>query len=247
MRRRPFRWCIASCWRRARFSRSRSLRSAGMAKLGDEGGEKAEHAASLDSDGVLGPHSQLIEATAWGRQPRFLIRDRDACFGQAFVARARAIGIDVVLTPFRCPQANGLAERMVGTFRQQCLDHVIVLNERHLLRLVREYGEHYNLARPHRSLDLEAPEPRPRLPKPPDGGRVGGRRVLGGLHHEYYWEAVRCINGAPQAVICSLSLCIQEASLNENQQKQSSISKLLASTRSVLARVTLRKGRAWNR
>jgi len=65
---------------------------------------------------------QLIAATPWGRQPRFLIRDRDACFGGYFIARARAIGIEVVLTPFRCPQANGIAERMVGTFRQQCLD-----------------------------------------------------------------------------------------------------------------------------
>ena len=142
---------------------------------------------------------QLIEATPWRRQLRFLIRDRDACFGRQFITRARALGIEVVLTPFRCPRANGIAERMVGTFRQQCLDHLIVLNERHLLRLVREYAEHYNRVRPHRSLDLEAPEPRPRLPKPPDGGRVGGRRVLGGLHHEYYWEAVRWISGASQS------------------------------------------------
>ncbi len=132
---------------------------------------------------------QLLEATPWGKHPRFLIRDRDACFGKAFVARARAIGIEAVLTPFRCPKANGIAERMVGTFRQQCLDHVIVLNERHLLRLVREYVEHYNRARPHRSLAVTALEPRPRLLKPPDGGRVGGRPVLGGLHHEYFWEA----------------------------------------------------------
>jgi putative transposase len=133
---------------------------------------------------------QLIEATPWGMQPVFLLRDRDACFGKAFIARARTIGIETVLSPFRCPQANGVAERMVGTFRQQCLDHVIVLNERHLLRLVREYVEHYNASRPHQTLALTAPEPRPRMLKPPpDHRRLVARPVLGGLHHEYSWEA----------------------------------------------------------
>ncbi|HEY5477243.1 MAG TPA: integrase core domain-containing protein, partial [Tepidiformaceae bacterium] len=89
------------------------------------------------------------------------------------------------------PLSSGerLAERMVGTFRRQCLDHVIVLNERHLLRVLTEYIEHYNGWRPHRSLELEAPEPRPRMLTPPDGGRVVARPVLGGLHHEYSWEA----------------------------------------------------------
>ena len=103
---------------------------------------------------------QLIQATPWGDQPRFLLRDRDASFGKSFASRARAIGIETVLSPFRCPQANGIAERMVGTFRQQCLDHVIVLNERHLLHLLTEYVEHYNGSKPHRSLELSAPQPR---------------------------------------------------------------------------------------
>jgi putative transposase len=67
-----------------------------------------------------------------------------------------SIGIEVKLSPFRCRKANSIAERMVGTFRRQCLDHVIVLNERHLLRLVREYVEHYDSWRPHRSLALTA-------------------------------------------------------------------------------------------
>ncbi len=70
---------------------------------------------------------QLIAATPWARQPGFLVRDRDACFGKAFVGRARAIGIETILTPFRVPKANAIAERMVGTFRRECLDHIIVL------------------------------------------------------------------------------------------------------------------------
>jgi putative transposase len=132
---------------------------------------------------------QLFEATPWGEQPRFLIRDRDACFGGQFIARARVLGIEVLLTPFRCPQANGIAERMVGTFRQQCLDHVIVLNERHLRGLLREYVDHYNHARPHRTLGLRAPMSGPSLLRSTGRGRVISRPILGGLHHEYEWEA----------------------------------------------------------
>jgi transposase InsO family protein len=92
---------------------------------------------------------QVIEATPWGVQPQFLIRDRDACFGKNFVARARDIGIETILTPFRAPKANAIAERMVGTFRRECLDHIIVLNERHLISVVSEFVEHYNASRPH--------------------------------------------------------------------------------------------------
>jgi putative transposase len=131
---------------------------------------------------------QLIEATPWDEQPRFLIRDRDACFGNQFITRARELGIEAVLTPFRCPQANAIAERMVGTFRRECLDHIIVISERHLVRILHEYAEHYNGARPHRSLALDAPVPRLRPLKPPDGGRVVSHPVLGGLHHEYRWK-----------------------------------------------------------
>ena len=132
---------------------------------------------------------QLIEATPWKAKPRYLIRDRDACFGKAFNGRAGKIGIETVLAPYRCPQANGIAERMVGTFRRQCLDHVIVLNERHLQRLMREYVGHYNRWRPHRALALTAPAPPPRLSRPQGSDRVKASPVLGGLHHEYAWEA----------------------------------------------------------
>ncbi len=132
---------------------------------------------------------QVIEATPWGKHPQYLIRDRDACFGKAFVGRARAIGIETILTPFRAPKANSIAERMVGTFRRECLDHVIVVNERHLRSLLGEFVEHYNGSRPHQSLANTPPVPVPRPLRPKGPARVAARAVLGGLHHEYRWEA----------------------------------------------------------
>ena len=73
---------------------------------------------------------QLLEATPWGQQPRYLIRDRDRSYGGAFIGKARAIGIKTVLTAVRAPKANAIAERVVGTLRRECLDHLIIVNER---------------------------------------------------------------------------------------------------------------------
>jgi len=92
------------------------------------------------------------------------------------VARARAIGIQAMLTPIATPQANAVAERLVGTFRRECLDHIIVTNERHLRYVLREFIRHYNSARPHRTLELEVPEPI--LAPPYEAGPVVSRRVL---------------------------------------------------------------------
>ncbi len=131
---------------------------------------------------------QIIAATPWNQHPRFLVRDRDAAYGRDFVAKAAGLGIRTILTPVRSPQANAIAERVIRTIRRECLDHAIVLNERHCRRLLREYIDFYNAARPHQSLDLQ----------PPDGARhstrrrsnrVVGRPVLGGLHHVYEWAA----------------------------------------------------------
>jgi transposase InsO family protein len=124
---------------------------------------------------------QLIEATPWGRQPRYLVRDRDAGYGGDFRARAGSLGIKSLLTPIRAPRANAVAERVVGTLRRECLDHLIILNERHLCSVLREYVAYYNADRPHRSLDLEPPRPAAQ----PGAGRVRSRPILGGLHHAY--------------------------------------------------------------
>jgi transposase InsO family protein len=131
---------------------------------------------------------QIIEATPWNTTPRFLIRDRDRSYGGDFVRRARAIGIETVLTPIHAPQANALAERVIGTMRRECLDHLIVLNEQHLRRVLREFVGYYNTARPHRSLALEPPAG-PRALASPERNRVVAKPVLGGLHHVYDWAA----------------------------------------------------------
>ena len=103
---------------------------------------------------------QLLEATPWGQQPRYLIRDRDRSSGGAFLGRARAIGIKTVLTAVRAPQANASAERVVGTLRRACLDHLIIVNERHLRLVLREYVAHYNHVRPCQALELWASDDR---------------------------------------------------------------------------------------
>ena len=123
------------------------------------------------------PRIALARHQAAGCRGRFII--------PAFIGKARAIGIKTVLTAVRAPQANAIAERVVGTLRRECLDHLIIVNERHLRLVLREYVAHYNHVRPHQALELWAPDDRrPRSP-PRSEGQVVGRPILGGLHHEY--------------------------------------------------------------
>jgi putative transposase len=124
---------------------------------------------------------QLVEATPWGRSPRYLVRDRDAVYGREFVDRARCLGVEALLTPVRAPKANAIAERLVGTLRRQCLDSLDVVNEAHLRALLTEFAAYYNRERPHRTLGLQTPEPSDR----PRAGPVRARPVLGGLHRVY--------------------------------------------------------------
>ena len=117
---------------------------------------------------------------------RFLIRDRDAKFVAGFDEVFRTEGVNVVRTPFRSPQANAHAERFVRTARTECLDWLLIRNRRHLERVLAVYVEHYNSARPHRSLDLQTPLPASLAPARTE--RVEQiHRVdrLGGLIHEY--------------------------------------------------------------
>ena len=124
---------------------------------------------------------QLLEATPWGSKPRHLLRDRDAVYGREFRQRARRIGIDAIATPVRSPRANAIVERVIGTLRRECLDHLIVLDEQHLRSVLSEYVAYYNRERPHRTLGLQTPELRLRSTI----GPIRSRRVLNGLHHVY--------------------------------------------------------------
>ncbi len=131
---------------------------------------------------------QLREATPFGERPRFLIRDNDAKYGAQFDHVAAATGIRILRTPIRAPQANATCERFLGSVRRECLDHVLVLGERHLARVLREYVAYFNRDRPHQSLGQATPTPRPTAVRN-RGGPVHAVPVLGGLHHTYQHAA----------------------------------------------------------
>ena len=119
---------------------------------------------------------------------RFLIRDRDSKFTRDFDNVFRSEGVEIIRTPIRSPKANAIAERFVKTVRTECLDWLLILNRRHLERVLRVYVDHYNTHRPHRALDLRPPEPEHQtlqLTNPTRSGDIIRRDRLGGLIHEY--------------------------------------------------------------
>ena len=124
---------------------------------------------------------QLTEAYGWGRGPRYLVRDRDSVYGDVFIRRLRAMSIRDRPTAPRSPWQNGYCERLIGSIRRDCLDHVIVFGERHLRHVLRSYANYYNQARTHLSLNKDAPAIRPVHTV----GRILPLPVLGGLHHQY--------------------------------------------------------------
>jgi putative transposase len=126
---------------------------------------------------------QLREATPFGRHPKHVIRDNDTKFGPAFEALAAATGIEEVRTAYRAPKENACCERLLGSVRRECLDHMLILNERHLLRVLREYVAYYNTARPHQGLHQRIPDPPASSGNPT--GTVCATPVLGGLHYSY--------------------------------------------------------------
>jgi putative transposase len=111
-----------------------------------------------------------------------LLHDRDAKFPPSFDAVFRSEGLAVALTPPHCPQANGIAERWIRSARQECLDHLLVLNERHLYHVVQEYVTFYNRRRPHQGLAQQCPVP---LARGPSDGPIRRHDVLGGIIHDY--------------------------------------------------------------
>lgn len=126
---------------------------------------------------------QLLQAFPWDTAPRYLLRDRDASYGKVFCEAALGLGIEEVLCAPRSPWQNAYAERLIGSIRRECLDHVIVFHEPGLRRVLRSHFKYYTHSRTHLSLDKDAPIPRP--VQPPELGRVLELSEVGGLHHRY--------------------------------------------------------------
>jgi transposase InsO family protein len=124
---------------------------------------------------------QITEAFPWNEAPRYMIRDRDRIYGAVVTRRLRAMGIrDKPITP-ASPWQNGYAERLIGSIRRECVDHIIVMGEMHLRRILKSYAHYYNGVRTHWSLNKDAPVSR----SVQRAGIIRSRAILGGLHHHY--------------------------------------------------------------
>jgi len=124
---------------------------------------------------------QITDAFPWNEAPDYLVRDRDGSYGHAVTRRLAAMGIRDHPTAARSPWQNGHAERLIGSIRRECLDHIVVFGDTHLRRILGAYTIYYNELRTHLSLDEDSPNRRPiqRL------GHLSARPLLGGLHHQY--------------------------------------------------------------
>ena len=130
---------------------------------------------------------QLREAFPFDQLPRYLLRDHDAIFGQDFREQLGDMGIEEVLSTPRSPWQRAYIERVIGSIRRECLDHVIVFDERSLRRILCSYFNYYHRSRTHLSLEKDSPEPRPI--QPPEIGPVVALPQVGGLHHRYQRQA----------------------------------------------------------
>jgi len=153
---------------------------------------------SHDRRRVLHFNSTYSPTSAWTAQqirnafpedtaPKYLLRDRDSIFGKTFDQCVENMGIETLKTAPKSPWQNPYIERFWGSLRRDCLDHCIVLNQRHLHRLVSEYVDYYHKSRTHLGLEKDTPEPRPI--EPASLGTVRAKPVLGGLHHRYFRRA----------------------------------------------------------
>jgi transposase InsO family protein len=124
---------------------------------------------------------QITEAFPWDEAPHYLIRDRDRIHGSVVTRRLRAMGIRDKPTAPASPWQNGFAERLIGSIRRECVDHIIVLGEIHLRGVLKSYADYYNSVRTHRSLNKDSPVTRQiqRI------GSIKSHAILGGLHHHY--------------------------------------------------------------
>ena len=123
----------------------------------------------------------MTEAFPWDEAPKYLIRNRDRIYGAVVLRRMHAVGIRDKPTAPASLWQNGFAERLIGSIRRECPDHIIVLGEEHLRRILKNYAAYYNGVRTHRSLNKDAPISRPVQ----RSGIMSSHAILGGLHHQY--------------------------------------------------------------
>ena len=124
-----------------------------------------------------------MEAFPFDTAPRYLLPDRDSIYGETVQRRIKSLDIEEVITAPRSPWQTPYVQRVIGSIRRDCLDHVIVFNERHLRRILREYFSYYHTCRTHLSLNKDPPEPR--IVEPPELGNIVAFARVGGLHHRY--------------------------------------------------------------
>ena len=130
---------------------------------------------------------QMAEAFPWDSAPRYLLHDRDSIYGDSFRERLQDMGMKEVLTAPRSPWQNPYAERLVGSIRRECLNHMVIFNESCLRRILKSYFDYYLRSRTHLALSKDAPESRPI--QPPELGPVIELSEVGGLHHRYQRQA----------------------------------------------------------
>jgi len=130
---------------------------------------------------------QIIEAFPFETAPRYLLRDRDRIYGRDFRRRVAGMGIEQVCTAPRAPWQNPYVERLIGPVRRECIDHLIILDEDHLHRILRTYLSYYHGSRTHLALNKDAPKGR--VPESAELGKIRTLPVIGGLHHRYTRKA----------------------------------------------------------
>ena len=145
------------------------------------------HFNVTDSPTAVWTGQQIINAFPWDTAPRYILRDRDGKFGEEFNRRVESMGIEQVLIAARSPWQNPYVERLIGSIRRECLDHVIIFNDNNLRRVLRQYFRYYHECRTH--LGLEKDCPNTRSVQPPESGLINSEPMVGGLHHRYFRQA----------------------------------------------------------
>jgi transposase InsO family protein len=145
------------------------------------------HFNVTDSPSAIWTGQQIVDAFPWDTAPRYMLRDRDKKYGDAFTRRVTGLDIKQVLIAAQSPWQNPYVERAIGSIRRDCLDHHIIFNEQHLRRVLKEYIHYYNEYRTHLGLEKDCPEPR--SIERPDSGPIQSEPMVGGLHHRYSRKA----------------------------------------------------------